>query len=71
MTKNKTVLNDFFFRNDLKDSSKKAHNYHWRELRKFFSLSGDYQSALLCDHEKCPKNPIPFSTIGLVPYLDF
>ena len=71
MTKHKTVPNDFLFRNDLKDASKKAYRRHWIESRNFFFLIGDYQSALLCDREKCPKNLIPFFTTGLVLYLNF
>ena len=71
MKKHRTTPNDFLFKNNLSNNSKVAYRRHWKELRNFFFLIGDYQSALLCDRSICPTDPLPFSTTGLVLYLDF
>ena len=41
----------------------------WAELKQFFILIGDYQSACLCDRVNCPFNPYPIKPESLCMYF--
>jgi hypothetical protein len=58
-------------RGDLAEKTINEYRQRWVELRKFFFMIGDYQSAALCDREKCPANPLPIKPESLCMYLDF
>ena len=43
----------------------------WAELKQFFILIGDYQSACLCDRVNCPSNPYPIKPESLCMYFSW
>jgi hypothetical protein len=57
----------------VKHNAKTVGNYEnlWAEMRKFYFLIGDYQSAMLVDRKRCPKKPLPFRPQSFALYLDY
>jgi hypothetical protein len=53
------------------DGTIEEYEARWEEMRKFFYMIGDSQSATLCHRLKCPDNPLPFNAESFMQYLDF
>lgn len=55
----------------LSESTRASYRGLWKEMKKFFYLIGDYQSAMLCDREVCPLEPLPFRPESWAMYLEY
>jgi hypothetical protein len=50
---------------------RKLYEDRWKDMRKFFCMIGDYQSALIVSRDVCPDFPLPIKPASLCAYASF